>query len=67
MFSKLLIKLIDEAIVPAIFLITVRIVSLVFISRSFGIAITLGESGFMYDSQADYMLVNSYSMLYMVL
>ncbi len=67
MFSKLLIKLIDEAIVPAIFLITVRIVSLVFISRFFDISISFGNSGFMYDSQSDYMLVNSYSMLYMVL
>lgn len=67
MFSKILVKLIDEAIVPALFLITVRIVSLVFVSRLFGIPISFGQSGFMYDSQADYMLVNSYSLLYMVL
>lgn len=67
MFSKLLVKLIDEAIVPAIFLITVRIVSLVLISKLFNIPIAFGSSGFMYDSQADYILVNSYSMLYMVL
>lgn len=67
MFSKILIKLIDEAIVPAIFLITVRVVSLVFISRSLDIPIILGPSGFTYATQADYMLVNSYSVLFMVL
>jgi len=67
MFSKILIKLIDEAIVPALFLVTVRIVSLVFISRSFDIPVTLGSGGFIYTSQSDYMLVNSYSMLYMVI
>ncbi len=67
MFSKILVKLIDEAIVPALFLITVRIVSLVFVSRLFEISITFGPNGFMYDSQADYMLANSYSLLYMVL
>ena len=67
MFSKILIKLIDEAIVPALYLVTVRIVSLVFISRSLDIQINLGPSGFMYASQGDYMQVNSYSLLFMVL
>lgn len=67
MFSKILIKLIDEAVVPAIYLITVRVVSLVFISHSLDIPINLGPSGFMYSSQTDYMTVNSYSLLFMVL
>jgi hypothetical protein len=67
MFSKLLIKLVDEAIVPALYLITVRIVSLVFISQALAIPINLGPSGFMYSSQSDYTLVNSYSLLFMVL
>jgi len=67
MFSKILIKLIDEAVVPAFYLITVRIVSLVFISHSLDIPVNLGPSGFVYTSQSDYMQVNSYSLLFMVL
>ncbi len=67
MFSKLLVKLIDEAIVPALFLVAVRIISLVFISRGFDIPISLGSGGFMYSSSADYLLVNTYSLLYMTL
>lgn len=67
MFSKILIKLIDEAIVPALFLITVRIVSLVLISQSFEIPINFDTSGIVYSSQTDYMMVNSYSVLFMVI
>ncbi len=67
MFSKLLVKLIDEAIVPALFLVAVRIISLVFISRGFDIPISLGSGGFMYSSSEDYLLVNTYSVLYMTL
>ncbi|HAZ29643.1 TPA: hypothetical protein DCY43_02750 [candidate division WWE3 bacterium] len=66
MFSKLLVKLIDEAIVPAIYLITARVVSLVFIAHLFNIRVSLGSQGFVYNSQADYMLVNSYSLLFMI-
>lgn len=66
MFSKLLIKLIDEALVPAIFLIAVRVVSLVFVSRFFGIEVSLGPKGFIYHTAEAYMMVNSYSLLFMV-
>lgn len=67
MFSKLLVKLIDEAIVPALFLVAVRVISLVFISKGFDIPISLGPGGFVYSSSEDYLLVNTYSTLYMVL
>lgn len=67
MFSKLLVKLIDEAIVPAILLVAVRIISLVLVSKSFDIPINLGPEGFVYSSSEDYLLVNSHSLLYMVL
>jgi hypothetical protein len=67
MFSKILIKLIDEAIVPAFFLVAVRVISLIFISLYTGIPINLGRQGFMYATQEDYVMVNSYSLLYMLL
>lgn len=67
MFSKILVKLVDEAVVPALFLVTVRIVSLVFVSQAFDIPVSFGNGGFVYTSREDYMLVNSYSVLYMIL
>jgi len=67
MFSKILIKLIDEAVVPAFFLVTVRVISLVFVSQVFNVPVNFGSGGFIYASQEDYMLVNSYSVFYMVI
>ncbi len=52
---------------PALLLVAVRIISLVIISRGFDIPISLGSGGFMYSSSEDYLLVNTYSLLYMVL
>lgn len=66
MFSKILIKLIDEAIVPAILLLTVRLVSVILISRQLGIPFSVGESGFVFGSPTDYVRINSYSMLAML-
>jgi len=66
MFSKILVKLVDEAIVPALYLVTARIVSLVLISHAFGITVSVGRSGLVYASSADYVLANSYSLLFMV-
>ena len=67
MISKILIKLIDKAIVPAILLLTVRLVSVVLISRQLGIPFTVSNSGFVFSSPEDYVKVNSYSMIAMVL
>ncbi|MFA6981530.1 MAG: hypothetical protein WC243_00680 [Patescibacteria group bacterium] len=66
MFSKILVKLIDQSVIPAILLLTARIVSVVLISRNLGIQYSLGASGFEFASQSDYVLVNSYSTLLMV-
>ncbi len=66
MFSKILVKLVDEAIVPAITLLAVRVVSAMLIARYFSIPLTVGSSGFVYRSAEDFLLINSYSVLAMV-
>ena len=67
MFSKILIKLIDQAIVPAVFLLTVRILSVILVSKYFGIYFLLGKNGFYFSNPNELLTVNSYSTLIMVL
>lgn len=66
MVSKILIKLIDEAIVPAILLISVRIISVVLVSEYFRIPFSISNSGFIFNSSESYVKVNSYSLLFML-
>lgn len=66
MFSKILVKLIDQSIIPAVLLLTARILSVVFVSKYLNIPFQVGASGFEYSSQQDYVLVNSYSVFAMV-
>ena len=66
MFSRILIKLIDQAIVPAIFLLTVKIVATVGISRYLGIVFTVGPTGFVFENTEEYVRVSSYSTFAMV-
>ena len=66
MFSRILIKLVDQAVVPAMLLLVVRILSVIFVSRHFGIEFTVGQSGFVFKMPGDYVLVNSYSTLAMI-
>ena len=66
MFSRILIKLIDQSIVPAIMLVTARIISLVLVARYFGIEYTVGSQGIVYSDAGGYVLVNSYSVFIMV-
>ena len=66
MFSKILIKLIDQAIVPALMLLSARIVSVVLISRYYGINYDIAESGFVFSSASDYVLINTYSTFFML-
>lgn len=61
MFSKILTKLIDQAIVPAVIILATRIISIVFICQYLGIAFTLDASGFSFVNPKDYILVNSYT------
>jgi hypothetical protein len=66
MFSKILIKLVDEAVLPAILLIVARVVSVILVSRYFKVDFTIGGSGFVFPNANDYVLVNSYSTLSMI-
>jgi hypothetical protein len=67
MLSKILIKLIDRAIIPAVLLLASRIVSIILVSKYFGIHLKMGKSGFVFQNQIDYIKVNSYSTLSMAL
>lgn len=66
MFSKILIKLIDQSITPAILLISTRIISVVLLSKSKGIPFNLDHTGFTFSSYNDYYFLNSYSTLVML-
>jgi hypothetical protein len=66
MFSKLLIKLIDESIVPAILLLVTRLVSVVAVARFNNIPFEISPNGFAFKNAADYLFVNSYSIFYMI-
>lgn len=66
MFSRILIKLIDEAIIPAITLIAVRFLSIIFLAKTYDIPFEFGSSGFSYKTHADFIFVNSYSTIAMV-
>jgi hypothetical protein len=66
MFSKILVKLIDQAILPAVLLLTTRIISVILISQRFGINFTLDVTGFAFANSDDYIVVNSYSTFAMI-
>jgi hypothetical protein len=65
MFSKILIKLVDQAIVPTIYLVTARMVSLVFIVKLLDLPFRLSREGFSFLAYEDYLTANSYSALFM--
>jgi hypothetical protein len=67
MLSKVLIKLIDRAIVPAILLLATRVVSIVLICRYLGLPVKISKSGFVFESFTDFVKVNSYSTLVMTI
>lgn len=66
MFSRILTKLVDEAIVPAIILLVARVVSVVFFGRYFNLHVSIGTAGFVYADAEGFLIVNSYSTLTMV-
>jgi len=66
MFSKLLTKLIDQAIFPAILILTTRILSVILVSHYLDIRFSLDASGFAFANEADYVTVNSYSTFFMI-
>lgn len=66
MVSKVLTKLIDKAIVPALLLLTTRVSSIILVSRYLKLEFDLENTGFVFGSIEDYVKVNSYSALVMV-
>jgi len=63
MVSRILIKLVDEAVLPAILLIFARISSILLISKYLAVNYAVGSFGFKFDNAQDYVMVNSYSTL----
>ena len=66
MFSKLLVKLVDQAIFPAIFLVSLRIISLLIISSKSSSTFTTSGLGFVYTNMDEFIYVSSYSLLFML-
>ena len=66
MFSRLLIKLIDQAIVPAILLLSVRLISIIGVSKYMNIPFELTNNGFTFADPNEYVVINSYSTLFMM-
>ncbi len=66
MISRTLIRLIDQAVVPAILLLSARVISVVMISYLGGIQFAVDATGFVFSSHEDYLYVNSYSTIAMV-
>ena len=66
MISRTLVRLIDQAIVPAILLLCTRFTSVVMLSYVFGITFNLSANGFTFTNNQDYLLINSYSTLAML-
>ena len=63
--SKVLIKLIDKAIIPALLLLSSRIVSIILVANYLDINYKITKSGFVFQSSYDYVKVNSYSVVIM--
>lgn len=65
MVSKTLVKLIDEAILPAVVLVAAKILSAVIVTESLGLKWNWQDFGMTYYSSADFLKANSYSSLLM--
>ena len=66
MISRTLIRLIDQAIVPAILLLCTRIISVVMFSYFNEISFAIDSTGFVFANQQDFLFINSYSTMAMV-
>jgi len=67
MFSRILIKLVDEAIFPAILLLATRLTSMLVVSKFFHANYEINANGVIFVNLSDYLKVNSYSTLFMIL
>jgi hypothetical protein len=66
MISRTLVRLIDQAITPAILLLCARITSVILISYLSEIKLVFSSRGFYFGNAQDYLYVNSYSTLAMI-
>jgi hypothetical protein len=66
MLSKILVKLIDKAIVPTVLLLSARVVSIVLAAKYMDINIKISSEGLITQNSADYVKLNSYSILFML-
>lgn len=61
MFAKTLIKLIDYAIFPAFLIIAAKVVSIVFLTKYFGIDYSIDGMRMVFQNSVDFIAVSSYS------
>ncbi|MFC1755770.1 hypothetical protein ACFLZK_00035 [Patescibacteria group bacterium] len=66
MISRTLIRLIDQAIVPAILLLCTRLASVIVVSYILGAKFIFSAKGFIFHDPDNYIAVNSFSTLSMV-
>lgn len=66
MFSKILLKLVDQAIIPALVLFASRVISLFVFAAVFDAEFTVGKYGIIFANPSDYVEVNTYSLFVMV-
>lgn len=67
MFSRILVKLVDEAIFPAVMLLSTRLISMFLITQYLEAPFEIRPSGMLFTSLHDYVLINSYSILFMTI
>jgi len=65
MVSRILIKLIDYAIFPAVLIISVKILSIIFFAKYFSASYTVNNISLVFENAADFIAINSYSSLIM--
>jgi len=63
MFSRILLKLVDQAIIPAFLVVATRILSVILISHYFNIELLIDKTGITFTNPNEYLFVNSYSLL----
>jgi len=66
MFSKILLKLIDQAIIPAVLVVGTRLASIALFSNYFDIDYTINKQGITFSNISNYVIINSYSFLCIV-
>ena len=65
MFSRTLVNLIDNAIFPAVLLVSSKILGIVFMSKYLGISYTVEGIKLVFNDSQNYIAINSYSSLLM--